>query len=381
MLKKRKDKSAYYESVFEYNYQLANELAQYSHHYNQDKKRAAFSIFDHQQNNIIKAIGYIGHLQVTDEKIIQFIDDSSVLFISICSLQSFIVAIESEIQRFVGKTLQALNSFLFIARYYNGDFDQVYKELEANMPIESLEKLNYGCLIERHTMLPYYGIYEMEGHELMAAKFENKYNRLSHIYKRSLFALGELDLNYALRCKLNSSAFEALYILGELDKIEIETYIEKLHEKSHLQLVNSCYLRSKILPYSHDRIIKLIVVNPYAQGLIYLMYAFSENNVEAAQVFYQKALPCLKHIKYYFVEATYYYAKFLKENELDDFQVIFDEGYSLAKKHYYRYLQYCFEELETPTGLVYDSKHYPLPDGVDFTDYIAKLTKHCIRNN
>ena len=381
MLKRREDKSAYYESVFEYNCQLVDILGDLHLDINQDKQRLALSLFDQQQNNVLKAISYLDKLKTKDKDLCQFLDYSSSLFTNISSLQSFIIAITIKKQLFTGIALQAFNSILLSSRYYNGDFDLVYKELETTMPIASLEKINYHCPIEKITLRNLYGIYEMEGNGIMAVNFDRKSDRFFASYSSPLFVIGEFNLDYASSCTLNLRTLEVLFILGKLDINDVERFIEKLHDKAHLQHVSVCFLSSKFKPYPQKEIEKLVIVNPYTQGLIYLMYAFSEKNSEQAQAYYQKALPCLKHIKYYFVEAYYYYAKFLKENAFDAFQTIFDEGYSLSRRHHYRYLQYCFEELESPTGLEYDSNNYPLPDGLDFTDYIAKLTKHCIKHN
>ena len=381
MLKQREDKSSYYEAVFKYNYRLVDILGDLTIEMNPDKQRLALSLFDRQQNNVLKAISYLDLLKVTDEQICKFVDYSANLFLDICSHESFIHAISVKRQAFTGKVLQAFESILLSSRYFNGDFDQVYKELEKFMPLNSLENLNYHCPIEKISMVNLYGIYDMEGHEIISANFDKEYDRNFYSYGRALFSIGELDYNLATNCLISQTSLQVLYSLNKLNKNHIDKYIDKLHEKAHLELVTAYYIRSKFEPYERKKLESLVVVNPYTQGLIYLMYAFSEDDIESAKVFYQKALPCLQHIKYYFVEATYYYAKFLKENELDDFQAVFDEGYSMSKQHYYRFLQHCFEEVESPTGLVYDSNNYPLPDGVDFTDYIPKLTKRCIRKN
>ena len=45
-----------------------------------------------------------------------------------------------------------------------------------------------------------------------------------------------------------------------------------------------------------------------------------------------------------------------------EYKDVHSKGYDLAKKYYYRYLQFLFDELEIPTGLVYNPEHYPLPN-------------------
>jgi hypothetical protein len=92
------------------------------------------------------------------------------------------------------------------------------------------------------------------------------------------------------------------------------------------------------------------------------MFAFCETDIEKANDYYQQAIINLRHIKYYYVEAIYFYSKFLKKHELKEYDVIYETGYELTKNHYYRYLEYLFDELETPTGLEYNPKKYLLPN-------------------
>lgn len=65
----------------------------------------------------------------------------------------------------------------------------------------------------------------------------------------------------------------------------------------------------------------------------------------------------------------------MHKHELEEFYHFYEMGLGLAKKHYYRFLQYRFEQIITPTDEEYDSKNYPLPDGVDFTEYLNQFSK------
>ena len=92
------------------------------------------------------------------------------------------------------------------------------------------------------------------------------------------------------------------------------------------------------------------------------MLAFCETDMEKTKNYYHQAIKNLKHIKYYYVEAMYFYAKFLKENSSEEYMSILNKGRETAHKHYYRYLEYLFDELATPIGLEYNPQTYPLPD-------------------
>lgn len=103
------------------------------------------------------------------------------------------------------------------------------------------------------------------------------------------------------------------------------------------------------------------------------MLAFIEQDVAASNELYQQAIDQLEHIKYYYIEALYFYAKFLQKQGQDEFESIYKKGLALAQKHHYRFLQYRFEQLVNPTGKPYSAEDYPLPNNEDFSGYIQKL--------
>ncbi|MGZ5016775.1 MAG: hypothetical protein ACXV8U_13425 [Methylobacter sp.] len=127
------------------------------------------------------------------------------------------------------------------------------------------------------------------------------------------------------------------------------------------------------MPLEREKIEKLVIVNPYTRGLKNLMLAFIEKDAAISKELYQHAIEQLEHIKYYYVEALYFYAKFLQEQDLDEFQSIYKKGLALAQRYHYRFLQYRFEHLINPTGKPYFSQDYPLPNNENFCGYIQKL--------
>ena len=64
----------------------------------------------------------------------------------------------------------------------------------------------------------------------------------------------------------------------------------------------------------------------------------------------------------------------------EQYDVIYEKGYELAKKHYYRFLRYKFEDLVEPKTQPYDPNDYPLPDNDTFDDYIHYLIKEAKNN-
>jgi hypothetical protein len=156
--------------------------------------------------------------------------------------------------------------------------------------------------------------------------------------------------------------FEYKWLTGTLELAEVDEYLSLIHKKEHLERMQISYVRAKKKPYTKEYINLLVDVNPYTFGLKSLMFAFCEPDLDEAKKYYNKGIKNLEHIKYYYVEAIYWYAKFLKEHNQHEYNDVYSKGHDLANKHYYRYLQFLFDELEAPTGLMYNSKHYPLPN-------------------
>ncbi len=140
----------------------------------------------------------------------------------------------------------------------------------------------------------------------------------------------------------------------------------------------SCYyLKSKIGVIDQSLVNKLVIVNPYTKGLQQLIFSFSETDKDKTTSLYEEAINNLKHIKYYYVEALFFYAKFLKTtSDQQHYEKIYTQGFELAKKHYFRFLIYKFEDLVESKNISYDSKNYPLPNNDNFDNYIKILIKN-----
>jgi hypothetical protein len=187
--------------------------------------------------------------------------------------------------------------------------------------------------------------------------------------------LGELNQQLAECYQDNFFSLEVLANLDLMSLKKIDDYLTKLYDKAHLERMQVSYTRSKIMPLDREKIEKLVIVNPYTRGLKNLMLAFIEQDVAASNELYQQAIEQLEHIKYYYVEALYFYAQFLQEQEQAEFENIYQKGLALSQKHHYRFLQYRFEQLLNPTGKPYSTEDCPLPNNEDFTNYIQKLIR------
>jgi hypothetical protein len=380
MLDKRPAQTEFFNAVFNYNFKLVDVLTDMTASGDAEKSQFALSMFDLYQNNILKTVLYLHKLEQKDSNIFTFLDYCSRLFVSVCSHTDFIVALDNHVDLFKSEAKIAYMSLLIFSRYYDGKFDSAYAALQSLSPQSEVEINDSDTHIKRFPHFIANIIYEMEGYALDSAASSLKNNDINAgFYVDSLFLIGELDEEYLVCCKKSHVFHQASYYLNKLSLSEIELFINQIHEKDHIELCQNSYIRSMLKPYSVEEIAPLIVVNPFTQGLKYLMMAFGESDINQAENYYQQALPCLTHIKYYYVEALLHYARFLKLQQLDNYHTIYDQGFELSKKHHYRYLQYCFEELENPTCFLYDSKKYPLPDGIDFSDYITKLIKNNLK--
>ncbi|MCI5137667.1 MAG: hypothetical protein D3922_04455 [Candidatus Electrothrix sp. AR1] len=215
----------------------------------------------------------------------------------------------------------------------------------------------------------------MEGEALWEAKYNAQHNFPFLIYPDKLLYIGEYSPQLAALLQNEINAFEVLVNLGQRPLERVDAYLAGLYEKAHLERMQTSYTRAKLKPLPKEAIEPLVVVNPYTRGLKKLMLAFIEQDAEQADLLYQEAADHLWHIRYYHVEALYFYAKFLQEQEDTHFTDIHQRGMELAQKHHYRFLQYRFEELLEPSGIAYDSRNYPLPDNQNFSEYINFLIK------
>lgn len=122
------------------------------------------------------------------------------------------------------------------------------------------------------------------------------------------------------------------------------------------------YVLSKIKPLEISRIKKLVVTNPYTNGLKSLMYAFNTSDIAEKSKHYKKALSHLEHIKYYYLEALYFYCKFLKEIGHESFQETYDAALAQCRTFKYQSLDYKFSNLNNnlPTAYRCDLDYYEL---------------------
>lgn len=368
-LHQRDNYTRYYQRAFEYNLSLADALATHL----EKNKSHALKIFNSQQGNFLKSISYCNQVTIETSELLEFLDDLKSFFVRICSLKGFIRELSIQSKNLDNMDRRCVNAILLHARYFDGDFKNAFDELKQLAPLESLASLDRSNLNEQLLVDNALNIYRMEGEALYEAKYEVE----NDIFRIGLpaFSLSLGELNQQLSESYPNGFFplEIRTNLGLPTHKEIDDYLTELYDKDHLERMQVSYTHSKIMPLDREKIEKLVIVNPYTRGLKNLMLAFIEQDVAASNELYQQAIEQLEHIKYYYVEALYFYAKFLQEQSQDEFESIYKKGLTLSQKHHYRFLQYRFEQLINPTGKPYSPQDYPLPNNEDFTGHIQKL--------
>jgi hypothetical protein len=221
-------------------------------------------------------------------------------------------------------------------------------------------------------------IYSFEGKTFEFVKLIIEKNSLmaSRNLMSELIKLGEYTALDNIKVNKDFFYFELNLNLDKINCEELNTYIKNIYSKGHLEILQCHYVKAKLEKVDKATINKLVVVNPYTLGLKKLMLAFIEEDINEAIKLYNEAIKNLRHIKYYYIEAIYYFSKFLKENNLSEYSDWVEKGYNLAKKYYYRFLWHQFECLINDKFEPYDQSKYELPEKLDFDSFIKKYLEH-----
>lgn len=282
--------------------------------------------------------------------------------------------------------------FKIRAMYYKGEFETAFTELKHIISQEQLMTMPgvgvKGRILEGMIRYNAQHTYSMEGEEFNQTLHHLNFNVYTFVGVQP--PMVHLATNVEPLLSLtnpNTAYFEAQsYLKGGIELEQLEQVICELHENQHLERVNLMYIKSREVYVHRDAIDKLVSVNPYTRGLKNIMHAFAceyllvsdSNNISlAAHIvdYYQAALPELKHIKFYYTQAHYFYARFLKKVDHQDYSAVYQKGLELAQKHHYRYWQHRFLLLNDQKLGKYKPENYPLPGDPDFTLLIEKQIK------
>jgi hypothetical protein len=370
------EKSSYYREAYNYNVFLFNSIVGLYH----NKTSIALEIFDNFSANFSKTINYIDKFESEKVQKLAFLLDLSNFYHSEFVNEEYTNNLDRKKSYFsdVKNGVLAIDIAILYYNYYNKEFSKTYNKLNEILQFDDIMHLDYNYNIDFRTMKRAIDIYFLEGKaiECLTIINENNLFKISNLGVM-LFELGEYSKFLELvRFQDGFFYYELCFNTNKLDVEELNKYLGKVYKKQYLELVQAQYIKGKAGVLNLEDVKKLVVTNPYTKGLKKLMLAFLETNENRANDLYLQALSDLEHIKYYYIEAIYYYAKFLSIHNKSLFKEWVEKGYCLASMHSYRFLMHKFECLSTEEMDYYDEKNYNLPIEINIDALIIQHIKY-----
>lgn len=314
----------------------------------------ALKIYNHFKNNMLNVFSYIPDIQLNVKGPVP---EKKYLLNYIYAIDDFVVS-EKQIKEFYNKlnsTKEYFNdlphaetlikSIKLRKRYYFEEFENSYSQLLLVFPPEEMENRNLKKeeYIEKRYKNIISSIHNMEGYTINWIKSHINNNDFSNYLDASFFYLG--IPNIISRKKQGFYFFEYELMFNRLNICQLEEYIDSLYLEQHLEIMQSTYTLSKAKKLDRKELNKLVVTNPYTKGLKDLMFAFVSDSKEEKHLLYKRALHNLSHIKYYYLEALYFYCKYLKESENEEYSKYINQGIELSKKYFYQNILHLFDNL------------------------------------
>ncbi len=314
----------------------------------------ALKIYSHFKNNLLNVFSYIPDIQLNEKGAVRKKEN---LLNYINKLQEYVVN-EKQIKEFYDKInsikeffndvphAETLIKVIYLnKRYFFEEFENSYSVLSLIFPPEEIETrtLINEEYIENSFKDIIINLHNMEGYTLSFLKSQISNDDFSFYLDISFFYLGIPSI--ISRKKDGFYFFEYELMYNRLNICKLEKYIDSLYLDEHLEIMQSTYTLSKTKKLDTKDINKLVVTNPYTKGLKNLMFAVISDSFDEKNMFFTKALQNLTHIKYYYLEALYFYCKFLKESEKEKFTTLVNQGLELSKKYNYQYIHHLFDNL------------------------------------
>lgn len=372
-LQQRKDIAEIYKNAFEYNRMLADigcSLAR-------KNENSGEAFMAYWQNNFVRCIGYLDKFECEQDSLVDFLVDIKPTFVHTCRESIMLNSMMRQRQIFTKNNLMLFDLIVIFLRYFRGDFDSAFAELQQIMPMSQLENYSGEDATSRMIVLTAINLYSMEGEDYFALKQLYRLESWNSGYPDELVCLGEYNQTLLDLVRPSFFSFEFTLNSAHFSLTKLDNYLAKLHKKAHLERMQLNYIKVKAGHFVKDEITKLVEVNPYTTGLKQLMFALHEPDVTQAKSLYQNAAENLKHIKYYYVEALYFYARFLQQNGNDLYEEIYQLGFSLATKYWFRFLIYQFESLTSQKSQPYNKQDYPLHE--DMREQVDGYIQFCIK--
>lgn len=345
---------------------------------------AALKFYNSYKNNLMNVLSYLKDIKINLEG---RVPEKKYLLNFIYGLDSYIVS-EKQVSEFHERLFKLKPYFSDLPNaetliqvldcnktYYYQEFDNSYIQLSKLLSIDEMgnrvfENEDYIETIYKNIIS---NIYSIEGHTILFIKSYIE-NKCIKIYMNSPFFYLGMP-NIFSRKKEGFYHFEYLLMFEKLNILELEEYINSLYTEEHLEIMQCTYTLSKCKELEKKIIQKLVVTNPYTKGLKELMFAFISKTDEIKIRHFEEALINLSHIKYYYLEALYYYCLYLKGANPTQYVIKVQEGIELTSRFYYKYLNFLFTNLESDLKKVYniDYSYYPLEN---LESYVKKHNEY-----
>jgi hypothetical protein len=345
---------------------------------------SAYRLYSNYKNNILNVLNYIREVNINKEGPI---GKKEYLLNFIYSAQRYVISEKqiAEFHSYLNKISDyfsdLINAETFLKvidlnkSYLYEEFENSFKELNKIFSIEEMTKRVFidEEFIERRYKDLICNIYSMEGYTIEELIMYINNNNYSEVFNESsLFYLGITD---NIKRKIGQFYFyEYQLMFNKLEIDKLEKYISSLYMEDHLEIMQCTYTLSKVKELDMRTIQKLVVTNPYTKGLKHLMMAFNERDNIIKKKYFNIALENLFHIKYYYVEAIYYYCLHLKDIDIIKYEEMFKIGSELSKKFYYQYLAFLFENINNSvkSNYIFNYEYYPISS---LRDYVIKHNK------
>ncbi len=321
------------------------------------------------KNNLLNVLSYIPDIDIDNNTIpekkylLNFIYKVEEQFITKKEVNDFLDRLNNVRGYFTDLTDadRLLEVLALNKEYYHFEFDNSYTKLSEYLSVKEMEDRDFTneSFIESLYKNMVSNIHSMEGYTLNRIEsFINNNNDKTSYYDAHFFYLGITD-NIS-RTKDGFYYFEYELMHNNCDAEKLKRYIESLYMDQHLEIMQCTYTLSKIEKLDKKTINKLVVTNPYTKGLKELMLALNINNLEKKKDYFKKALTNLFHIKYYYLEALYYYTLFLKEYDEKEYLSKKKEGFVLSKQFHYQYIHHLFNNIEQRKDYDFEYSFYPI---------------------
>jgi predicted ATPase len=372
----------YLQAIFDFQLSFVRALRELSSDYDLTKRMLAIKLSQTQINNFCFMLEKLNPA-FNNKDIVSFFDGVDQLLSRLDIYQIPHDALKFSINLFANNAelYRYLKITLLKWQYYLGDFTAAYTELQDVLPVEKWLTLDSKKSIERVTFKCAAMIYSNEGMAYEEVVYDKNQSLTYLSYNDSLSSIGVFNLRLAQLCVQNTSSMYVEWATNTLELQELNRYLASLSPKAHIQIAKVLSLKAKLTHLEPDEINNLVVVNPYTQGVKYLLHALHSKNSTDAKSLFQQALSQLKHIKFAYTEALLDYATWLNTQDDDDFAAIYQQGLTLAKQYHYRFFQHSFLQLKSVIKMPYNETDYPLPNGEDFSSYIELTIKYCKKEN